>query len=192
MIKNIRLVFALSITVLLYSCSEGQEENIDQDPDSSSRTPTLAMQTGVDNLLMPVPNQTSDSAAAEPAGMDGEAVLSYVYVEPSDSLAALRQYREGEVITLSLDQDLSISARINRNQAVGEHIRNLTASILDPHEGAVTLSIDRKSMTGNIDLLSENRLFHIRYDSLSGTHYVAEIDRDKLDVIEGSPAIEPQ
>ncbi|NBC26999.1 MAG: hypothetical protein GVY08_09065 [Bacteroidetes bacterium] len=190
--KTIRLVFALSITVLLYSCSESQEENVDQDPDSSVRTPTLAMQTGVDNLLMPVPNQTSDSAAAEPAGMDREAVLSYVYVEPSDSLGALRQYRKGEVITLSLDQDLSISARINRNQALGEHIRNLTASILDPHEGAVTLSIDRKSMTGTIDLLSENRLFHIRYDSLSGTHYVAEIDRDKLDVIEGSEAIEPQ
>ncbi|NBC27513.1 MAG: hypothetical protein GVY08_11675 [Bacteroidetes bacterium] len=190
--KSIRLVFALSITVLLYSCSEGQEENVDQDPGSSSITPTLAMQTGVDNLLMPVPNQTSDSAAAEPAGMDRQAVLSYVYVEPSDSLGALRQYREGEVITLSLDQDLSISARINRNQALGEHIRNLTASILDPHEGAVTLSIDRKSMTGNIDLLSENRLFHIRYDSLSGTHYVAEIDRNKLDVIEGSEAIEPQ
>jgi len=190
--KHIRMVFGFAILALIYSCSEGQDENVEPDPGSTPGIPELAMQPGDDHLLTPVPNPASDSAATEPGGMDREAVLSYVYVAPSDSLRALRQYREGEVITLSLDQDLSIAARINRNQAFGEQIRNLTATILDPHEGVVTLSIDRESMTGNIDLVSENRLFHIRYDSLSGTHYVAEIDRDKLDVIEGSQAIEPE
>lgn len=73
---------------------------------------------------------------------------------------------------------------------MGEIIRNLFASIMDPYEGVVTLALEEKRMTGNIDLVSKNRLFYLRYDSLSGLHYLAEIDRTKLDVIEGDDPLE--
>jgi len=176
------------IGCLAVSCSEEPEsvtaetQQFEQG-EMVSELPRLMMQHRTENLLTPVGHLTDEFKT--PDHVDPDAVRAFIFVQPNDSLDQIRQYERGRIVEFSLDEDLIISAKINRNQAMGQRIRNLTATIQEPYNGVITLSVDGNSMTGNIDLVSENRLFHLRYDSLSDLHYLAEIDREKLDVIEG-------
>ncbi|CAN5485919.1 hypothetical protein BH23BAC3_BH23BAC3_05860 [soil metagenome] len=171
------------------SCNGDSEvETTDTIPEVMPEVPRLMMQPGNEFLLTPVGHLTEEYRT--PEHLDREAVRSFIFVQSTDSISVMREYQQGKLFRLSLDEDLQITAQINRNQAMGERIRNLSASILDPYEGVVTLALEEARMTGNIDLVIENRLFHLRYDSLSGLHYLAEIEREKLDVIEGDDPFE--
>jgi len=179
----------LCLTLFLNSCGENSDTSQPEESlEDLSAIPTLELRQG-DNDLLTQANQPRNEDI-RPENMDLNSVLSYVFVEPADSLSVMRQYQKGDMIHLSLGGELNISAQINRNQESGENIRNLSAAIQEPHSGVVTISVGQNSMTGNIDLASENRLFHIRYDSVSGKHYLAEIDREKLDVMEGSEPLD--
>ena len=190
--KKLLIIALISGFVLLaFSCGEetGNGEAVGEiAAEDLSEIPRLNMQPGNNFLLTPVGHLTDDYET--PDHIDKEALRSFIFVQPGDSLNAVRQFESGRIVEFSLDENLAISARINRNQAMGQRTRNLTASILEPYAGVVTLSIDQDRMTGNIDLVSENRLFHLRYDSLSGLHYLAEIDRSRLDVLEGEDPLE--
>lgn len=156
--------------------------------DEQAMLPRLMMEQADSVFFTPVGHLTDGYQS--PEHLNQNAALAFIFVEPADSWSSIRNYSTGDTLDFSLDDDLTISARINRNQAMGERIRNLTATILAPYEGFITLSVNEETMTGNIDLVSENRLFHIRYDSRSGLHYLAEIDRSKLDVQQGSEPLE--
>lgn len=146
--------------------------------------PRLQMERGSHYLLQPA-GHPEDSLKI-PENLEKEAIRSYVFVRPGVSTMQISRFQPGKVLAISLDDGLDIRVRINRNQAIGQRIRNLTGTIAEPHSGILTLSVTDSSMTGNIDLLSESKLYYIRYDSKSGLHYLAEIDRDKLDVLKGS------
>jgi len=183
--------YCLSIIFVLMfiaSCNGREEAEEVEAVHDTPEVPRLMMQPGDEYLLTPIGHLTEDFTTPEHLGR--ESAKSFIFVQSTDSISVMREYERGRVVKLSLDEDLEISARINRNQAMGERIRNLTATILDPYEGVITLALEEDRMTGNIDLVSENRLFHLRYDSLSGLHYLAEIDRAKLDVIEGDGPLE--
>ncbi len=189
--RLLAIVLIIGFVLLAFSCGEesGSGEAVSEiTAEDLSEIPRLNIQPGENYLLTPVGHLTEEYET--PDHIDKEALRSFIFVQPGDSLNAVRQFESGRIVEFSLDQDLTITARINRNQAMGQRIRNLTASILEPHAGVVTLSIDQDRMTGNIDLVSENRLFHLRYDSLSGLHYLAEIDRSRLDVQEGDDPLE--
>lgn len=185
----IRLNLFLLFMFCAVSCNgDSDMESADNVPEQLSDVPRLMMQPGDDFLLTPVGHLTEGYRT--PEHLDRESVISFIFVQPSDSIQVMRRYEQGRIVELSLDENLSLSARINRNQAMGEIIRNISASILAPYDGVITLSLEEDRMTGNIDLVSENRLFHLRYDSFSELHYLAEIDRSKLDVIEGSDPLD--
>jgi len=190
--KDLLLLLLFAGVLLIYGCSEEtpyeHETGAEEIPAEIQDLPRLMMQPGNDFLLIPSGHITEEHST--PEHLDRESARSFIFVQPNDSLSSIRAYERGRILELSLDVDLTISARINRNQAVGERIRNLSATILEPYEGVLTLSVEENQMTGNIDLVSENRLFHLRYDSLSGMHYLAEIDRSRLDVQEGSGPLE--
>lgn len=189
--RLLQTVLICGFVFLAFSCGDETDRRVADSEvaaDDLSEIPRLNMQPGNGFLLTPVGHLTEDYET--PDHIDKEALRSFIFVQPGDSLNAVRQFDRGHIVEFSLDEDLTISARINRNQAMGQRIRNLTASILEPYGGVVTLSIDQDRMTGNIDLVSENRLFHLRYDSLSGLHYLAEIDRSRLDVQEGADPLE--
>lgn len=179
------IIFGL---ILMVSCNGEPEAGDVEVMQDTTEVPRLMMQPGNEFLLTPIGHLTEEYRT--PEHLDRESVRSFIFVQSTDSISVMREYEQGRIVQLSLDEDLEISARINRNQAMGERIRNLTASILDPYEGVITLALEEDRMTGNIDLVSENRLFHLRYDSLSGLHYLAEIDREKLDVVEGDDPLE--
>lgn len=187
---SIYLTALCFVTALLFSgCGDNQQQSSAQTENQEiSELPRLMIQIS-DSLFFTPAGHLTDGYQT-PEHLDRGAVQSFIFVEPTNEWSTIRNYQSGSVLNFSLDKDLTIAARINRNQSVGEEIRNLTASILEPHEGVVTLSVEKERLTGNIDLVSSNRLFHIRYDSLSGKHYIAEIDREKLDVQEGSQPLD--
>lgn len=193
---NLPLILML-IIVLITGCNRHEKTSqslalTDDDAGSdniiSAEIPHLSIESGEQYFLQPAGHLTD--ANKIPGNMDRDTVHSFIFVQLKDSLQRIRQYQRGNTIEISLNNKLSITARINRNQAVGRQIRNLTATIIEPHRGVLTLSVADNSITGNIDLLSEDRLFHIRFDPVSGLHYLAEINREKLDVIEGSEPLE--
>lgn len=186
---NYLTLFSLISGFLFWSCGNDRENpSMQTDGDEQTTVPRLMMEPADSVFFIPVGHLTD--GYQPPEHLDQNAALSFIFVEPVDSWSSIRNYSAGSILHFSLDEDLTISARINRNQAIGERIRNLTTTILAPYDGVVTLSVNEETMTGNIDLVSENRLFHVRYDSLSGLHYLAEIDRSKLDVQQGSEPLE--
>lgn len=186
---NCLTLFYLISGFLFWSCASDRENpSMQTEGDEQTMVPRLMMKPADSLFFTPVGHLTDGYQS--PEHLDHNAALSFIFVEPADSWSSIRNYSTGATLDFSLDDDLTISARINRNQAIGERIRNLTATILEPHDGVVTLSVNEDTMTGNIDLVSENRLFHIRYDSRNGLHYLAEIDRSKLDVQQGSEPLE--
>lgn len=186
--NNLTLLCVIAGFLFLGCGNDRENPSLQADGDEQSMLPRLMMQPADSLFFTPVGHLTDGYQS--PEHLDRYAALSFIFIEPTDSWSIIRNYSTGSILHFSLDDDLTISARINRNQAIGERIRNLTATILDPYDGVVTLSVNEDKMTGNIDLVSENRLFHVRYDSLSDLHYLAEIDRSKLDVQEGSEPLQ--
>lgn len=184
----VMLIF-LFLSALVLSCGGETEQEVTGSPgDDNPEVPHLMIQSGTDYLLRPVGELTEDHKY--PEHVDDESVMKFTFVEPAISYEEIKSFDSGQIIHFSLDEDLSISAELNRNQAIGTDIRSLTASILDPYNGVITLSVHTNRLSGNIDLVSENRLFHLRYDSLNQLHYLAEIDRSKLDVQESAEPLE--
>ncbi|MGM0460207.1 MAG: hypothetical protein ACQERO_12750 [Bacteroidota bacterium] len=182
-------VLLLPVMILWVGCSGREGEQETETPAGEiAEFPRLMIQPGDTLFFRPIGHITDGYQT--PRHLEKEAVHSFIFVEPADSISNIRNYESGKTLNFSLGEDLMISAKINRNQAIGERIRNLTATVKEPYEGVVTLSVNDTTITGNIDLVSQNRLFHIRYDSISGLHYVADIDRSKLDVMQGSDPLE--
>ena len=148
----------------------------------------LQVQAG-DSLLFSEAGSV-DSVLSLPADMSDSLVVAFTFVEPAESLNNITSYTGGERVHLSLDENLTVTARIDRNQPVGDNIRTITGTILEPHKGNIMLTVNREMLSGSIDLLSPNRLFYIRYDRESARHYLAEINRSMLDIQENSPPLE--
>lgn len=190
--KSYRIYFCLPLLILwfAYGCTGDAPPEQETEPpvEELADLPRLMVQPADSLLFQPVGHITEGYRT--PRHLDRDAAHSFIFVEPTDSISTIRNYGQGDVLSFSLGEDLLISAIINRSQAIGERIRNLTATVEEPYDGVVTLSVSDTTITGNIDLVSQNRLFHIRYDSLSGLHYIADIDRSKLDVSDGSDPLE--
>jgi len=148
----------------------------------------LQVQAG-DSLLFSEAGSV-DSDLSLPADMSDSLVVAFTFVEPTESLNNITSYTGGERVHLSLDKNLTVTARIDRNQPVGDNIRTITGTILEPHKGNIMLTVNQEMLSGSIDVLSPNRLFYIRYDRESARHYLAEINRSMLDIQENSPPLE--
>lgn len=185
----VSVVWILSISLSIGGCGSGQEQPSAQaTQEGLTSLPYLRIQPG-DSLFFIKAGPGNDNLSS-PESADDTPIKAFSFIEPGQPLDSIKTYRQGKLIHLSLDENLTITARINRNQPIGDTIRTLTGPILDPYTGSVILSIGEEAVTGSVDLISENRLFYIRYDRSSGRHYLAEIDRSKLDVLEGSEPLE--
>lgn len=176
---------------LIGGCNSGTDQpsnQADTDEIEVSSLPELMVQMS-DSLLF-IRANPSDQAITFQNTPDTEPFIAFSIIDLTKPIREIKTYGQGSELHLSLDENLTVTARINRNQPIGENIRTLTGPLLNPHTGYVTLAVNEKSVTGTIDLLSENRLFYIRYNSASGFHYLAEIDRTKLDIQEGSQPLE--
>ena len=190
---KILAVFIL-FTLLTGSCGNGSDQTssqLDGDETEITGPGQLKIQAG-DSLLLAPPNDSLNADLQLPADTDmsDSTVVAYSFVEPSVSPGSIKSFAPGTMIYISLDENLTISARVNRNRLIGDTIRSLTGSIQEPHTGNIMLTVDQDTLSGTIDVLSENRLFYLRYNRQNGRHYLAEIDRTKLDIQQSSPPLE--
>lgn len=181
------LLFAASL--MFWGCGE-RGENASSSMNMVDKTPIAPLQIQAEDSLLFSPAGSLDSSFVWPADLNDSLVTAFSFIRPSETSEVIKTFEPGTLIHLSLDEDLAISVEIKRNQAIGGETRSITGTIKDPHNGSFTLSVNEDMLSGSINVLSENRLFYIRYNQKSDRHYLAEINRDMLDVQEGSQPLE--
>lgn len=179
------VIFLLSfIGMGLFSCSNQTEENAEAENDVVLEIPMLTPVSGDEALFSPSePTASVDFSTKE----NREAIIAYTLVQLQGNITNLQR---DDQFQIHLDSNLSVTAVVRRNEEQVSGIQSLSANLQEPHTGNVTVTIRDGKMTGFMDVLSENRLFHIQYDERNSMHFLAEIDRNKLDIQEGSEPLE--
>lgn len=174
---------------LIGGCSNGSGDSPNiSDTNSIEAYAELKIQSA-DSLLFTA-IQAADRSIQWPADMSDSLVIGYSFVESVNEPGVIGSFTPGTLIHLSLDENLTVTARVKRNQAVGDNTRSITGSVQSPHTGDVTLIVNQNHVTGTVNLYDINRLFYIRYDHESNRHYIAEINSEKLDIQEGSQPLQ--
>ncbi len=179
----------MAASLIFWGCGDSDENGSSSMNMNETASPALLQIQPADSLLFS-PSGTIDSSFVWPADLNDSLVTAFSFIRPSESTDAIKTFTPGTLIHISLDDNLTISVEVKRNQAIGDETRSITGTIQAPHSGSFTLSVRPEMLGGTINVLSENRLFYIRYDQESGRHYLAEINRDMLDVQEGSEPLE--
>jgi len=179
----------MAASLIFWGCGDSDENGSSSMNMNETASPALLQIQPADSLLFS-PSGTIDSSFVWPADLNASLVTAFSFIRPSESTDAIKTFTPGTLIHISLDDNLTISVEVKRNQAIGDETRSITGTIQAPHSGSFTLSVRPEMLGGTINVLSENRLFYIRYDQQSGRHYLAEINRDMLDVQEGSEPLE--
>ena len=128
---------------LIGGCGNGGDQpsmDTETENDEISGLPQLMIQSGDSLLFNQI--QPAEDMLQLPDTLDKASILAYSFIAPSQSLSTIRAYQPGTILHFSLDENLLISARVNRNQSVGEQIRTLTGTLLDPYTGNIMLSVD--------------------------------------------------
>jgi hypothetical protein len=167
----------------------GSGSNIQAEELNLSSLPQLSVNSADSLLFSPVEKNPSHTL---PTALGDVPIIAFSFVRTEMPAGQLADTGEGERLHISLDESLTVSIQINRNQAVGDQLRSLSGSLLSPQNGIATFSVNREedTITGMVDLLDINRLFYLRYDRSAGLHYIMEVDRSKLDTMEGSEPLE--
>jgi len=179
----------MAASLIFWGCGDSDENGSSSMNMNETASPALLQIQPADSLLFS-PSGTIDSSFVWPSDLNASLVTAFSFIRPSESTDAIKTFTPGTLIHISLDDNLTISVEVKRNQAIGDETRSITGTIQAPHSGSFTLSVRPEMLGGTINVLSENRLFYIRYDQESGRHYLAEINRDMLDVQEGSEPLE--
>ncbi|HKL16200.1 MAG TPA: hypothetical protein VJ915_11225 [Balneolaceae bacterium] len=179
----------MAASLIFWGCGDSDENGSSSMNMNETASPALLQIQPADSLLFS-PSGTIDSSFVWPADLNDSLVTAFSFIRPSESTDAIKTFTPGTLIHISLDDNLTISVEVKRNQAIGDETRSITGTIQAPHSGSFTLSVRPDMLGGTINVLSENRLFYIRYDQESGRHYLAEINRNMLDVQEGSEPLE--
>ena len=179
----------MAASLIFWGCGDSDENGSSSMNMGETASPAPLEIQSSDSLMFS-PAGTIDTSFVWPADLNDSLVTAFSFIRPSESTDAIKNLNPGTLIHLSLDEDLTISIDVKRNQAIGDETRSITGTIQEPHEGSFTLSVTQDMLGGTINVLSENRFFYIRYDQKSGRHYLAEINRDMLDVQEASEPLE--
>ena len=179
----------LAASLMLGGCSNGSGDSSNISETNSFVSPSELNIQSSDSLLF-TGIQAADRSIQWPADMSDSLVIGYSFVEPVNEPGVIGSFTPGTLIHLSLDENLTVSALVNRNQAVSDNTQSITGSVQSPHTGDITLTVNQNRVTDTVNLYDTNRLFYIRYDQESDRHYIAEINPERLDVVEGSQPLE--
>ena len=177
----------LSILFMGISCADNGERTEQAEERDVAEVAVFDMDRNENSLFLP--SERTIEPEQLPRELSHESVIAYRLVDSNVELQPLKELQQGDTIKITLTEGLVVEAQIVRNREQVTGITGITAEIVDPHSGFLSLTVQNGIVTGNIDLLSEKKLFHLRYDRETDQHYMAKIDRDKLDVI---PESEPE
>jgi len=173
---------------LLFSFSCQRDSAGEQDDNSTGETLSKLdiRDSGEENLFLPA----DDPERGISESLREDRVIAYAYVEPGMSVDEILNLETGAGLTISLDRDLKIEAEVQRIQEILE-LTSVSATVLSPYDGQVALTVEEGHLRGSITLYNPDRYFQIRYHSGAEAHYIAEINWQKIDILPGSPPVNP-
>jgi len=180
-------VLILSLLLLGISCADNGERTEQATDRDVAEVAVFDMDRNESSLFLP--SERTIDPEQLPRELGHESVIAYRLVDSNDELPSLKDLQTGDKVKLTLTNGLVVEAQIVRNREQVTGIAGITAEILEPHNGFISFTVQNGIITGNIDLLSENKLFHLRYDRENDQHFIANIDREKLDIV---PESEPE
>ena len=185
MMKLIPLLWILTLVFSL-SCQKDSGSEQDRNDGGDTLTKLDIGNDGEDNLFLPADDPVSGISES----LKEDKVIAYAYVEPNISTEEIVNLEKGTVLTISLDRGLKIEAEVQRVQEILE-LTSVSATVLSPYDGQVALTVENSNLRGSVTLYNPDRYFQIRYHSGAEAHYIAEIDWQKIDILPGSPPINP-
>lgn len=183
-----KLILTLWILTLFFTFSCQKDSGGEQDKNGTGDALTkLEIQNeSEDNLFL----AADDPESGISESLNDDKVIAYAYVEMNISADEIVNLEKGTVLTIPLDQNLNIDAEVQRVQEILE-LTSVSATVLSPYDGQVALTIENGHLRGSITLYNPDRYFQIRYHSGAEAHYIAEIDWQKIDILPGSPPVNP-
>lgn len=187
---GIRIWMCLTISIVLAGCNgetnrdqAGENEsgisgNVEQKPEK------LHLSAGAESIIKP-----ADTPAAISPEFD-EAVAGFRYVRLDTSVWKPGVISAGDTFAISLPGNLMLNATVSRVQRPFENIISIIARTDGDYRADITLTVENGRTSGNIAVYSEGKTFHLRYDREAELHYLAEIDPEKLDIMEGSEPLQ--
>ena len=177
-------ILFLSLLLLAVSCADNGESTEEATDRDVAEVEVFDMDRNESSLFLP--SERTIEPEQLPRELAHESVIAYRLVDNNEDLPSLKGLQRGDKVELTLTNGLVVEAQIVRNREQVTGIAGITAEIQAPHNGFISLTVQNGIIIGNIDLLSERKLFHLRYDRENDQHYLAEIDREKMDIIPGS------
>ncbi|MGF1669312.1 MAG: hypothetical protein ACFCU6_02605, partial [Balneolaceae bacterium] len=140
------LTILFAVTLIFSGVSCGDEKKDESEITERRTVPKLEMSAEAENLLFE-PAEEPETGITE--SLYDEKVLAYRYINPGISISDILNFERGNQVRISLDQDLTISAEIQRKQEVLDII-SITAKVLPPNEGQIVLSVENETIRGSI------------------------------------------
>lgn len=183
-----KLITVLWISALFFSFSCQKDSGSEQDKNGTRDTlKKLDIRSSGEDVLF-LPADDPESGISE--SLKDDKVIAYAYAEPNMPIEEIMNLKKGTKLRISLDQDLMIQAEVQRVQEILE-ITSVSSKVLSPYDGQVALTVENGHLRGSVTLYNPDRYFQIRYHSGAEAHYIAEIDWQKIDILPGSPPVNP-
>lgn len=132
---------------------------------------------------------TPETGAADITEQQLKADHMYVEVTPSD----LGEVKQGDEISLAAeDTSMSFTLTIRRVSEAVKGIKSISAFVDDSETGQAALIFRDGRLSGQIDIFAEDVRYSVAYDSAQGAHYLQQVNKDSLDVMEGSKPLTPE
>lgn len=147
----------------------GEERKSEEQPQALAENEQMENQ--------PVKNSDSLSTEKEPIEVDMSVVNSIK--------------KGGSFVIRKADGEEVFNLQVRRVQQTIPGITSISANIEDQGPGLASLLLRDGQLTGIMDLYKQKVRYRVGYDSVAGAHYVQEMLKEEMDVIQGSAPLVP-
>ncbi|MAO66544.1 MAG: hypothetical protein CL666_16255 [Balneola sp.] len=112
----------------------------------------------------------------------------YIEVSPSD----LGSVKKGDEINLAAeDTSMSFTLTIRRVSEAVKGIKSISAYVDDSETGQAALIFRGGRLSGQIDIFDQDLRYSVAFDTAQGAYYLQQVNKDSLDVLQGSKPLTP-
>ncbi len=162
-------MLAVLVTGMVTMISCGEEKKSAEQPQALAENEQMENQ--------PIKNSDSLSTDKELIEVDMNVVNS---IKKGGSFV-IRKEEGGEEFNL----------QVRRVQQTIPGITSISANIEDQGTGLASLLLRDGQLTGIMDLYKQKVRYRVGYDSVAGAHYVQEMLKEEMDVLQGSEPLVP-
>lgn len=118
--------------------------------------------------------------------------LSTVKESIEVDMSVVSSAKKGDSFTITkADGSRVFNLEVRRSQETIPGITSISANIEDRGTGLASLLLRDGKLSGLMDLYKERTRYRVGYDLVKGAHYVQEMPKEEMDVIQGSEPLSP-